>query len=167
MLKRWTSLGLAAAMAVSVVGVTGCYGSFNLTRKLYTWNGKLGDKWINSLATFAMLVIPVYGVAGIVDYVVLNTVEFWTGSNPVTMAPGETEQKIVTVQGHNYLATATQNHFQLKPVDGGKALDLTYVPAEKSWYAISGTERILIAEWVDQDALALITPNGERGLLTR
>jgi hypothetical protein len=165
MLKRWTSLGLAAAMAVSVVGVTGCYGSFNLTRKLYTWNGKLGDKWINSLVLIPLS--PIYGLAGTLDWVVLNAVEFWTGSNPVTMAPGETEQKVVTVQGHNYLAIATQNRFQLKPTDGGKALDLTYVPAEKSWYSVSGNERILIAEWVDQDALAVIAPNGERGLLTR
>jgi Domain of unknown function (DUF3332) len=164
---RWTSLALAAALTTTAFGLQGCYGSFNLTRKLYTWNGNLGDKWINSLAMFAMLVLPVYSVAGLVDYVLLNTVEFWTGKNPVAMAPGEKEEKLVTVQGRNYLAIATQNRFQLTPTDGGAALNLVYVESDKAWYSEIEGEKILIAEWMDENSLALVEPSGKRVLLTR
>jgi len=167
MTRRWTSLALAAALGVSTFGIQGCYGSFNLTRKLYTWNGTLGDKWINSLVMFAFGVLPVYGVAVFVDWAVLNTIEFWTGKSPVAMAPGEKEEKVVTIEGKEYLATATQNRFTVKPLAGGEAMDLTYVPAEKSWYAEVKGERVQVAEWVDEDALALIEPDGKRALLSR
>jgi hypothetical protein len=31
----------------------------------------------------AAYVVPVYGIAGFIDAVILNSIEFWTGSNPV------------------------------------------------------------------------------------
>lgn len=72
------ALGLALAF-----GIQGCYGRFQLVRNLYSWNGKVGNKWVNELVFLAMYIIPVYGIAGFVDVVILNTVEFWTGKNPM------------------------------------------------------------------------------------
>lgn len=78
MLTRRLLLGAAfAAMS------TGCYGKFALTRKLYEWNGSFGNKFVSSLIMWIFLIIPVYGVCGFVDFVVLNLIEFWSGSNPM------------------------------------------------------------------------------------
>jgi hypothetical protein len=64
--------------------LAGCYGSFNLTRKVWKFNGGVGDKWVNELVFLVLNVVPVYGVAGFVDAVIVNSIEFWTGNNPVT-----------------------------------------------------------------------------------
>ncbi len=78
--KKIVVLMLVATMAVMSVG---CYGSFNLTKKVYNWNGSLGNKWVVELVFLACYVVPVYSIAGFIDVVILNSIEFWTGSNPV------------------------------------------------------------------------------------
>lgn len=78
--KQVVVLLLVATMAMMSVG---CYGSFNLTKKVYNWNGSLGNKWVVELVFLACYVVPVYGIAGFIDAVILNSVEFWTGSNPM------------------------------------------------------------------------------------
>lgn len=80
MFKQIVVAMLVATMALMSVG---CYGSFNLTKKVYNWNGSLGNKWVVELVFLACYVVPVYGIAGFIDVVILNSIEFWTGSNPV------------------------------------------------------------------------------------
>lgn len=80
MFKQLVVVLLIASMALMTVG---CYGSFSLTKKVYNWNGSLGNKWVVELVFLAMYVVPVYGIAGFIDVVVLNSLEFWTGSNPM------------------------------------------------------------------------------------
>lgn len=80
MFKQIVVAMLVATMALMSVG---CYGSFNLTKKVYNWNGSLGNKWVVELVFLACYVVPVYGIAGFIDAVILNSIEFWTGSNPV------------------------------------------------------------------------------------
>lgn len=72
------ALGLALAF-----GIQGCYGRFQLTRNLYNWNGKVGNKFVNELVFLGLCIIPVYDIVGFVDVVILNSVEFWTGKNPM------------------------------------------------------------------------------------
>ena len=74
-------------LIVIAASLQGCYGKFALTRKVYALNGEVRDKFLRSGLTWVFLIVPVYGVAGLVDFVVLNTVEFWSGKNPV--AEGE------------------------------------------------------------------------------
>ena len=73
-------LVLVATMAMMSVG---CYGSFALTKKVYNWNGSLGNKWVIEIV-YLVISYPVYGVAGFIDSVILNSIEFWTGSNPMS-----------------------------------------------------------------------------------
>lgn len=86
---------LAVAM-LSTVTTTGCFGSFPLTRKLYNYNNTFSkDKWMKELFFLATAVLlPVYGVASLIDVVILNSQEFWTGKSSMAMGP---ETKIKTV----------------------------------------------------------------------
>lgn len=85
--SRLARLSLAALLAVSAAGTTGCFGKFSLTRKLYAWNtGVGGNKFVTNLVFWGLCIIPVYELAGAGDLIVLNAVEFWTGSNPVADA---------------------------------------------------------------------------------
>jgi hypothetical protein len=78
----------AVALALSLsIGASGCYGSFALTRWVYDFNGKVTDnKFVHSIVTWAFLIVPVYSIAGFVDFVVLNMIEFWT-EQPVINLP--------------------------------------------------------------------------------
>lgn len=76
--------GLIALALAAAFSLTACYGSYGLTQKLYKWNGTLGNKWLNSCVHFLLHIIPVYSICEyLIDGLVLNTVEFWTGSNPI------------------------------------------------------------------------------------
>jgi hypothetical protein len=78
---------------VVAASLQGCYGKFALTRKVYALNGEVRDKFLRSGLTWVFLIVPVYGVAGLADFVVLNTIEFWSGKNPV--AEGEKDFQYV------------------------------------------------------------------------
>lgn len=84
-MKRITAAILA--MVIAMVSLQGCYGKMALTRKVYNVNGQVGDKFLRSLVTWVFIIVPVYGISALVDFVVFNTIEFWSGRNPV--AQGE------------------------------------------------------------------------------
>src|SRR5512140_3113357 len=78
--------GIALVLVASVGALSaGCFGKFQLTRKLYDINQSIDEKYVRSAATW-LFVIP-YAVTGLLDFVVFNVIEFWTGENTVASAP--------------------------------------------------------------------------------
>ena len=78
--------GIAIVLVAAVGALSaGCFGKFQLTRKLYDVNQSIDEKYVRSAATW-IFVIP-YAVTGILDFVVFNVIEFWTGENPVVSVP--------------------------------------------------------------------------------
>ena len=76
--------GIITLLCAGMIVLSGCYGKNACFNKLHDWNGTLGNKWINSIVHFFLNVFPVYMIClGLVDGLVLNTIEFWTGSNPL------------------------------------------------------------------------------------
>ena len=70
--------------AVGLLGSSACFGSFNLTRKVWTFNKNVSpDKWVQELVFLAFAAIPVYSIAAGLDALIINSIEFWTGENPV------------------------------------------------------------------------------------
>ncbi|MDD2365756.1 MAG: DUF3332 family protein [Desulfuromonadaceae bacterium] len=84
MKKSICSIMISLLLATTLLG---CYGNFVLTKKVYQFNGEVKNKFIRSGVTWAFLIIPVYKIAALADFVVLNTIQFWSGSNPI--AEGE------------------------------------------------------------------------------
>ena len=84
--------GFGKVLIVFVIGVLaltpGCYGPFTLTKSLHEWNGEVGEKWVNELVFLGLVIIPVYGIATIGDALIFNSIEFWTGENPLDDAGG-------------------------------------------------------------------------------
>lgn len=70
-------------LVMSLVIISGCYGPFNLTRQVHHFNGQAGDKYVNELIFLAFAILPVYTGAAFLDAVLFNSIEFWTGRNPV------------------------------------------------------------------------------------
>ncbi len=64
---------------------TGCFGSFKLLKKTYRFNQEIDqDKWVQWFVFLVISIIPIYGLATLIDLVFANSVEFWTGENPIT-----------------------------------------------------------------------------------
>lgn len=95
---------LAAIVIGSSVLMTGCMGKFALTDKLYTWNKQVDkNKWVQEGVFVALaVVLPVYGLALLADGIIFNSIDWWTGSNPI--AAGET-RKVEGVDGSLALMT--------------------------------------------------------------
>ena len=90
-MMRRISTVMGVAMAVQLLA-TSCYGPFNLTRRLYHWNGQIAGKWEKEFM-FLILAYPVYGLTVLGDGIIFNSMEFWTGKNPVD-APGRAQNAL-------------------------------------------------------------------------
>ena len=85
---------LASASAVGLTSIGGCFGSFALTRKLWTFNDtKFSNKWVKWLIFLLFSILPVYMIGAFIDAIALNSYEFWTGKQ--ALAKGETKRVIV------------------------------------------------------------------------
>jgi len=85
-------LSLLAACTFAVT-TTGCFGSFKLTKAAYDFNKGLGNKWLSWLVFLIVGHITI-GITLMVDSLILNSLEFWTGKNP--MAMGDTYRETDT-----------------------------------------------------------------------
>lgn len=85
-----------ALVLVAAVGAlsTGCFGKFQLTRKVYDMNQSIDEKYVRSAATWIFVIVQVYTVAALLDLIVFNVIEFWSGENPVA------EAKVTKVYAH-------------------------------------------------------------------
>lgn len=100
--SRTVRVGLVGAVVAGYLplATAGCFGNFSLTRKVYDYNeGVSRDKWSRWLVFLILNFVPVYAFATMFDALFANSVEFWTGENPVTSdgAPGAER----TVHGPN------------------------------------------------------------------
>ena len=79
------------------LATTGCLGGFNLTQQLFQFNKDTSpNRWVQE-GVFILLIIP-YGVTLMLDAVVFNSIEWWTGNNPIT----EDIRKTVIAKGCHF-----------------------------------------------------------------
>ena len=153
-MRKLRLIALVSFLLIAGVVNNSCYGPFNLTHKLHSWNGTVGSKGVNAVVFFAFLVIPVYDVCVFLDAVIFNTIEFWGGTNPISMNEGEEEIQNVSSGGKEYLITATKNKFQIKQVKGpgtGEVADIIFVPEDNSCYLNYKGESTKLVEYIPSD----------------
>ncbi len=114
-----------------------CIGSFGLWNNLKDWNQSVGNKFVNEIVFLALNIIPVYEVAYLADIIVLNSIEFWSGSNPLADAG-----KVKTVKGENgeYLVTTNTDGYTItKTGEEDTPLNLVYNEDNNTWSAVTNT----------------------------
>ena len=90
---------LAALLALSTFEA-GCFGSFKLTQAVWKFNKRISqDKWLQWLFFLALVIVPVYLLASLADALVVNSIEFWSGRNPVTADGTPWEKEIRLADG--------------------------------------------------------------------
>jgi hypothetical protein len=79
-----SALLVSAALTTAVASAAGCYGSYGAFNRVHDWNGHVtGDKIANSAVHLALWIIPVYPLCLVGDFLIFNTIEFATGTNPL------------------------------------------------------------------------------------
>lgn len=79
---------VAAVVVVAMTGsLAGCFGSFRATKNVYNFNRTVHpNPWVREGMFLGMVIIPVYPLATLFDALILNSLEFWTGRNPLARA---------------------------------------------------------------------------------
>jgi hypothetical protein len=85
--SRWSRGSRAIVLAVAALFATtsaGCFGRFRAVHAVYDLNREATDNAVvRSLLQAALIVVPVYVVAALVDILVLHVLDFINGTNPV------------------------------------------------------------------------------------
>ncbi len=146
-----------------IISFMGCYGNQTLTRKVYDWNGTIGNRVMKNIVFWALCILPVYETTLFVDFAILNVIEFWTGAQLLTMAEGESEIKIVQTEDRTYQLTMTKGSILIEETQGpeqGQAIELKYDETNQNWYLVGNNGTYHIAS-VEDGKLNLIYPSGK------
>ena len=85
---------IVASIVILAFFTTGCTGSFNLTHKVYNWHRSQTDKWTDEICFLLVALLPVYSISTFLDAIVFNSIEFWTGKNPVEMSALPSQSRV-------------------------------------------------------------------------
>lgn len=119
---------VALLIAGSSMIFTSCIGSFGLTNKLLSWNKHIGPKFVNELVFIAFWILPVYEVSALADVLVLNSIEFWSGNNPLTASV-----KAVDTEHGRYLIACDGKGYTVTHQTSGESVRLDFDQPSQTW----------------------------------
>ncbi|GHU99136.1 membrane protein [Bacteroidia bacterium] len=154
-MKKVTVKAVALSFCAAVL-FSSCIGSFKLSNKVLDWNNSLGSKFVNELVFLALNIVPVYSITMLADGVVLNSIEFWTGSNPVAF---KGEQEINGEKG-SYIVKQNKDGYHLINKMTGSSMDLTFDAPSKTWSAEAEGQSFKVITLVDKHNAIVYAADG-------
>lgn len=157
-MKRKNFNFLLAVTLASSLMFSSCIGSFSLTNKLLDWNRSLDTKFVNELVFIAFSIVPVYGVAILADALVINSIEFWTGDNPVADVGSV---KTVETNDGVYAIETKADGYSIQKQGEETSVELVYNKDENSWNVEAEGETHKLLEFKDNDKVVMYLPDGQ------
>ncbi|MCD7916009.1 MAG: DUF3332 domain-containing protein [Tannerellaceae bacterium] len=157
MKKKSLTLLLATTVAGSIL-FSSCIGSFNLTNKLLSWNKEIDSKFVNELVFIAFHIVPVYEIAVLADILVINSIEFWSGKNPVAEA-----SNIRSVETENgvYLVEIKADGYSIRKEGEDQAVEFLFDEVENSWSLELNGESHKFLKYTDGNEVVMYLPDGQ------
>ena len=126
------SLKVAICLLASSVLFSSCMvGSWSLFNKYADWQTHMSsNKFVNAIVGLVLGSVC-YPIASLVDALVLNSIEFWTGDNPVASNIGKT-QNVMGQDGRLYAVKTLKNGYEIKS-STGEVMLFTYNKKNNSW----------------------------------
>lgn len=156
MKKTKLTLAIAITLACSMT-FSSCIGSFALTNKVLSWNKQIGSKFVNELVFVAFWILPVYEISVIADVLVINTIEFWSGSNPVSA----NSTKVVDGKDARYLVQQDSKGYTIKNLNDNTEVRFAFDATDNSWSVEANGESHKFMTFVDDSHVKMITPTGD------
>ena len=158
-MKKFNLKLAATVMVCGAFLFSSCIGSFGLHSKLLNWNQGIGNKFVNELVFLAFNIIPVYGICYLADALVINSIEFWSGSNPMASIG---EVKKVKGENGNYLVETLENGYSITKEGETASMDLIYNKEANTWNVVANGESAELVKMNNDGTADLFLPNGEK-----
>lgn len=159
MKKRYLSVAVIALLLSSMT-LSSCIGSFRLTNSVMKWNNQVGSKFVNELVFFAFWVLPVYEVTSLADLLVINSIEFWSGRNPLTASV-----KVIDTDNGRFLVKCDGKGYAITNQTTKESYRLDFVEEDQTWVAVIGDQTYPLMTFVDDTHVKMITPAGDYRLV--
>lgn len=155
MKKRYLTVATLALVASSLT-FTSCIGSFQLTHRVLNWNNQVSSKFVNELVFIAFWILPVYEVTSLADLLVLNSIEFWSGNNPVTASV-----KAVDTEQGRYLIACDGKGYTVTFEPTGEQMRLDFIEESDTWALNIDGKQYPFMTFIDDTHVKMISPSGE------
>jgi hypothetical protein len=156
MRKKYLSVAVVLALASSMM-FSSCVGSFTLTNKVLEWNKQAGSKFVNAVIFTAFCIIPVYEITVLADALVINTIEFWSGTNPVD----EVSTKIIDGKDAKYMIERNKYGYTITNLADNSIVKFNFNEADNSWALEANDTTYPLLQFVDDNHVKMIAPNNE------
>lgn len=154
---------LTVATVLSLSGClmfSSCIGQFALFNKVKDWNNQVGEKFVNELVFFALWVLPVYEISLLADVFVINSIEFWSGSNPVACG-----KKYIDGQDGRYLVECDGKGYTITSENDKSVVRLDFDTDSQTWsIALPNGENQPLLTFIDEQHVQM--PTGTPGEFT-
>ena len=155
MKTRHLSVG-AVLLAASILA-TSCVGSFSMFNRLAKWNAKATDsRFINEI--LFILISPAYAFCSLADVLVFNTIEFWSGNNPMAHNVGKTID-VMGQDGKYYAVTTLKDGYEIK-TPNGDVFAFIYDKATDSWSQVKDGKTVELFRF-NADGTIKVQVNGK------
>lgn len=144
-----------ALLLVASLSFQSCIGSFSLTNKVLTWNRNVNNKFVNELVFFAFWVLPVYEVTAAADLLVINSIEFWSGNNPL-----EANNKVIKTEDGNYQILADEKGYRITTPEG-KQMIFDFDSTTQTWsFCWEDSEKTPLLKFKDGNHVEMLNIDG-------
>ncbi len=156
MRKRRLIIAIVVAISASMM-MQSCIGSFALYNKVKNWNDHVGDKFVNELVFVAMWILPVYELSFVADLFILNSIEFWSGSNP---ALAQAETKIVDGKYAQYLVARDATGYEITNMTTKQVTRFNFNAEDNSWSIENNGKEVKLFSFVDDTHVNVLLRDG-------
>ena len=156
MRKRRLIIAIVVAISASMM-MQSCIGSFALYNKVKNWNDHVGDKFVNELVFVAMWILPVYELSFVADLFILNSIEFWSGSNP---ALAQAETKVVDGKDAQYLVARDATGYEITNMTTKQVTRFNFNAEDNSWSIENNGKEVKLFSFVDDTHVNVLLRDG-------
>lgn len=156
MKKKSLILVTVVALSASMM-LQSCIGSFALYNKVKNWNDRVGDKFVNELVFVVMWILPVYELSFAADLIILNSIEFWSGTNP---ALEQAQNIVVDGKDAQYLIARDATGYTITNKSTKQVTRFNFDASDNSWTLENNGEEVKLLTFVDDTHVDMLTRDG-------
>lgn len=151
------TLTVATLILAASLTMTSCIGSFKLFNGHASWNKTATDnQFLNEI--LGIVISPAYGICMFADALVLNSIEFWTGENPMASNVGKTKM-VEGEDGLMYAVKTLKNGYEVtKP--NGEIVYFNYDKKTKTWSQSAEGIDLKLFSFNDDGSVKVYLPTG-------
>lgn len=152
MKKKFMVIASAVVVGSSIL-FSSCIGSFALSNKFLAWNKTVDSKFVNEV--LFVVLQPAYAITMLADVLVLNSIEFWSGENPVEAGI------IKSVESENgvYTVETLENGYNIKN-EAGEEMELIYNKEDNTWSMVQNEESTKLIKFTEDNKAIVYLPDG-------